>query len=186
VSISHEKSIGRVIEDINLESDLSNVKVIAKANIEEMQIGSFNLEQKDKETKFDIPRWVASILVDKGLVDFLDTGIEIEVLTAVHKEKLLGNLQLSPLRKDFYPKVKLLLNDWKAKLSNNPDLKNEYDKIFISCYDLMNIRISKLISLASLSHPPDDLSNKITPEEQILFDKTRQDIQEWRHSMLSE
>ena len=105
MSISHEKSIGRVIEDINLESDLSNVKVIAKANIEEMQIGSFNLEQKDKETKFDIPRWVASILVDKGLVDFLDTGIEIEVLTAVHKEKLLGNLQLSPLRKDFYPKV---------------------------------------------------------------------------------
>ena len=51
MSISHENSIGRVIEDITLESDLSNVKVIAKANIEEMQIGSFNLEQKDKETK---------------------------------------------------------------------------------------------------------------------------------------
>ena len=127
MSISHENSIGRVIEDITLESDLSNVKVIAKANIEEMQIGSFNLEQKDKETKFDIPRWVASILVGKGLVDFLDTGIDIEVLAALNREKLLGNLQLSPLRNDFYPKVKLLLNDWKAKLANDPDLKNKYD-----------------------------------------------------------
>ena len=186
MSISYENSIGRVIEDITLKSDLSNVKVIAKYNIEEMKIGSFTLEQKDKETKFDIPRWVSSILVDKGLVDFVDTGIEIEVLTAVHKEKLLGNLQLSPLRDDFYPKVKLLLNDWKAKFVTNPDLKIEYDKISMSCYDLMNIRISKLISLASLSHPPDDLSKKITPEEHILFNKTRKDIQEWRHSMFGE
>lgn len=186
MSISNDNSIGRIVEDITLESDLSNVRVIAKDNIEEMKIGSFNLEKKDKETKFDIPRWVASILVDKGLVNFLDTGIEIEVLTAVHKEKSLGNLQLSPLRKDFYPKVKLLLNDWKLKLVNNPNLKTEYDKISMSCYDLMNIRISKLISLASLSHPPDDLSNRITPEEQILFDKARNDIQEWRNSMLGE
>ena len=102
MSISYENSIGRVIEDITLKSDLSNVKVIAKHNIEEMKIGSFTLEQKDKETKFDIPMWVSLILVDKGLVDFVDTGIEIEVLTAVHKEKLLGNLQLSLRAKTLY------------------------------------------------------------------------------------
>ena len=71
-------------------------------------------------------------------------------------------------------------------MSNDHELIQNYEKLSISLLDLINIRIRKIIALASLSYTPDDLHKHLTSEEFLLFDNVQKQIQEWRNSMIGE
>lgn len=183
MSIGKDNSITSMLNELKVESELSLVKVIAIQDIKQTEIGGFKIGDKDIDSKFEVPRWVAYILVEKNLIELADNDIEIEVLNAIKNEKLLGVHQLSELTPDIYKKINFLLKNWKTKLNNNRELSMEYEKISTSLYDLINIRINKIISFASLPFPPDDIQKLITPEEFLLFDTVRLNVQEWRNSM---
>ena len=99
---------------------------------------------------------------------------------------MLGVHKLSELKPDIYKKINFLLKNLRSKLDNDREKSFEYEKISTSVYDLINIRISKIISLASLPFPPDDIQKLITPEEYLLYDTVRLNIQEWRKSMIGD
>ena len=98
MSFGTENSIASMMNDLQVESELSLVKVIAIDDIDEIEIGGFKIEYKETDSKFDVPRWVACILVEKNLVKLADVGIEIEVINAISKEKMLGVHKLSELK----------------------------------------------------------------------------------------
>ena len=185
MALGDENSISSMMKDITVESELSLIKIIAKKDINQTEIGGYKINDQEEGSKFEVPKWVASILSDMDLIEFVDDGIEIEVFKALNQEKLLGN-QLSELRPDLYKKINFLLKNWKNKLSNDPELIQNYEKLSTSLLDLINIRISKIIGLASLSYPPDDLHKHLTSEEFLLFDNVQKQIQEWRNSMIGE
>ena len=186
MSFGTENSIASMMNDLQVESELSLVKVIAIDDIDEIEIGGFKIEYKETDSKFDVPRWVAYILVEKNLVKLADVGIEIEVINAISKEKMLGIHKLSELKPNLYKKINFLLKNLRSKLDTDRKLSLEYDKISTSVYDLINIRINKIISLASLPFPPDDIQKLITPEEYLLFDTVRSNIHEWRKLMIGD
>ena len=186
MSFGTENSIASIMNDLQVESELSLVRVIAIDDIDETEIGGFKIEYKETDSKFDVPRWVASILVEKNLVKLADAGIQIEVIKAISKEKMLGIHKLYELKPDLYKKINFLLKNLHSKMNNDRELSAEYDKISTSVYDLINIRINKIISLASLPFPPDDIQKLITPEEYLLFDTVRLNIHEWRKSMIGD
>ena len=99
---------------------------------------------------------------------------------------MLGVHKLSELKPNLYKKINFLLKNLRSKLDNDRELSLEYDKISTSVYDLINIRINKIISLASLPFPPDDIKKLITPEEYLLFDTVRSNIHEWRKLMVGD
>ena len=86
MSFGKEDSISSMMNDLKVESELSLVKVIAIDDIDETEIGGFKLEYKEAESKFDVPQWVASILVEKNLVKLADVGIDTELSTANNNE----------------------------------------------------------------------------------------------------
>ena len=186
MSFGKENSISSMMNELQVESELSLVKVVALDDIEETEIGGFKIEYKESESKFDVPRWVAHILVDKNLVKLADIGIELDVLRAIDNEKTLGIHKLSELKPDIYKKINFLLKNLRSKLDNDRKKSFEYEKITTSVYDLINIRISKIISLASLPFPPEDIQKLITPEEYLLYDTVKLNIQEWRKSMIGD
>ena len=186
MSFGKENSISSMMNELQVESELSLVKVVALDDVEETEIGGFKIEYKEAESKFDVPRWVAHILVDKNLVKLADVGIELDVINAIANEKMLGVHKLSELKPDIYKKINFLLKNLRSKLDNDREKSFEYEKISTSVYDLINIRINKIISLASLPFPPDDIQKSITPEEYLLYDTVRLNIQEWRKSMIGD
>ena len=108
MSFGTENSIASMMNDLQVESELSLVKVIAIDDIDEIEIGGFKIEYKETDSKFDVPRWVAYILVEKNLVKLADVGIEIEVINAISKEKMLGVHKLSELKPNLYKKINFL------------------------------------------------------------------------------
>ena len=97
MSFGKENSISSMMNELQVESELSLVKVVALDDIEETEIGGFKIEYKEDESKFDVPRWVAHILVDKNLVKLADIGIELDVLHAIDNEKSLASNDPLPL-----------------------------------------------------------------------------------------
>ena len=67
MSFGTENSIASMMNDLQVESELSLVKVIAIDDIDETEIGGFKIEYKETDSKFDVPRWVEYILEEKNL-----------------------------------------------------------------------------------------------------------------------
>ena len=184
MSFGKEDSISSMMNDLKVESELSLVKVIAIDDIDETEIGGFKLEYKEAESKFDVPQWVASILVEKNLVKLADVGIDTELSTANNNEKMKGMFELSELKPEIYKRINFHLKNLRSRSNNDPVIFQESNKISTEFNDLINTRISKMVSIASLPETPDNIQKILTPEEYLLFNIVRSNIQEWRESIL--
>ncbi len=123
----------------------------------------------------DIGLWLAPMLAEKGLIRVGLEDFEAEVFNAINKEKILGQHQLGPLPQDFYQKFNLYIR-----------LKKDDQRIKIHVYDLIKIRISKIIQMAFQGVEIDKLETLLTPEEIILFEKIKNDLEAWYSSVFSD
>ena len=104
----------------------------------------------------------------------------------INRERIQKTPALSEIKDDFYFKLNTFLTNSKINLKQNPEFKNEHDKLYNSALDLVNIRIKKIVSLASLSTHPEDLTIKLTPEEQFLFNEIKSTIVQWRNLLIGD
>ena len=87
MALGDENSISSMMKDITVESELSLIKIIAKKDINQTEIGGYKINDQEEGSKFEVPKWVASILSDMDLIEFVDDGIEIEVFKALSKRQ---------------------------------------------------------------------------------------------------
>lgn len=177
--------IDTLLEDIAYGYGLSIIKVAAKKDIKRVEIGSFTVEETRQGSEIEIPRWVAEVLDKQDLVTYPDDGMELEVFKAINREKIQGPIHLTSMRSDMYPKIRSLLkNDLRE--NRTPDELQEHQKLSMSTRNLVTIRIRKLLSLAALPSTPDEITKKITPEEELLFDHVRGVVDQWRTLVLGD
>lgn len=162
------------------------VKVLVKKPLQAMDIGSFRLPEASEGTVLDLPRWVANILQSTGSVELQEDGIDAELFRAVTRERIHSNLQLNPIREDFYLRLREYLHIIHQSAENDSNARQEYDRALISAHDLITMRIGKILQLSALSSIPSDLFTKITPEERMLFEKVRELVNEWRRILLND
>ena len=62
--------------------------------------------------------------------------------------------------------------------------KEELDRLRAVCYDLVGIRLSKLLSLSSSSTSASSLTDKLTPEESAFFAVSQSLSKEWKGGLL--
>jgi DNA replication initiation complex subunit (GINS family) len=128
----------------------------------------------------DLPRWVAEVLVNLDICESQEESFSSEVFKAVTREKIAGNDQLSTLRADFYLKIRRQLTAGAMK----PALLPEMEKTRTLIYDLIALRIRKILSIATSLSPPTDVREKLTPEEYQIFDAVYTLLQSWRAMMM--
>ena len=71
-----------------------------------------------------------------------------------------------------------------AALAEGKARREELERLKAVCYDLVGIRLSKLLSLSSSSVPAASLADKLTPEESAFFAISQSLSQEWKAGLL--
>ena len=166
------------IRDREFSYLLSNTRLRVKQKIPKVDIGSIHLEPMNEGEAVDLPRWIGEILIDMDLCESQEESFASEVFKAVTREKIAGPDQLSTLRQDFYLRIRrhLAFATDARKLASN--LENEKTRALI--YDLMALRLRKILGIAASLSPPTDLRSKLTPEEYQIFESVYSLLQSWR------
>lgn len=154
---------------------LSSTRLKVKQKTSRIDVGSVHLDPMNEGDVVDLPRWVAEVLLKLDICESQEESFASEVFKAVTREKIAGPEQLSPLRQDFYLKIRRHLS-----LNSKLGSSSEADKTRTLIYDLIALRLRKILSVASSLSPPIDIREKLTPEEYQIFDSVYVMLRSWR------
>lgn len=174
-----ESNIKRFIKARERSYLFEIVKVIVEKDMEDDPIlQMYGLRDLRKGESVEIPRWVAEILEEEGIVKGLEEGFEVEMFRALNREKLQGPHQISPVRSDFYLRLMRYLISLKRRGSSEA-----YNRFRIYAEDLVKLRLNKVVTFATSSAPVDQAIQNMTPEEIILYKEIHKIVELWRKLM---
>jgi GINS complex protein len=175
-----DQPVIRSIRDREFAYLLTGTRLRMKQKVPRIDIGSIHLDPMNEGDTIDLPRWVAEVLVEMGVSENQEENFSSEVFKAVTREKIAGSDQLSTLRPDFYLKVRRQLS-FAIGSSNFRNVNvTELEKTRTLVYDLVALRLRKILSIATSLSAPTDIKEKLTPEEYQIFDAVYSLLQSWR------
>ena len=163
---------------------LGTARTKIRSSVENLDVGDFHIEKLSEGETIDLPRWVAEELIVQGMAESAEGPFENEVFSALSREKMMGPLQLSALPPDFYVRMRRRLGTSAAGVAEGKVRREDLERLKAVCYDLVGIRLSKLLSLSSSSTPASSLAEKLTPEESAFFAISQSLSKEWKASLL--
>jgi DNA replication factor GINS len=155
--------------------DLEDVKVTFLHDIK-ISVAGINVEGKQGEI-LNIPRWVANVLESDKHVSIEDTDMVVELKQATVKENVQGEFELATLDPHFY--VRLI--SFMKKLP-----KDDFDKVESMLNSLVRKRQGKIIHLADSSQLSADLSQKLTLEERVFYEKIYNTSSDFKKQILGD
>lgn len=165
---------------------MTPVRVTFKMQMGEIEAGEIQLKQVNQGDTVELPRWAAEELEMKGLAEIVEEPFETEVYRALSREKLLGPLQLSKLPPTFYMRMRRRLIRLTEEASEGRVRRDEFERFRASCYDIVSLRIGKLLALANLPSVIPELQDKLTYEERELFNIIQNTSKNWKSMVLGE
>jgi len=177
-------SIRELFEQREREFLLAKTKVKMKASVENIEAGDYAIESLSEGQSAEVPRWVAEELVGLNLAEAQEEPFETEVYRSLSKEKMMGPLQLSTLPENFYIRMRRRMGYLEDAVDEGRVRREEYEKMRGVCYDLVGMRLSKLLSLSSSSAKAADLGDKLTPEERAFFGQAQLSSSAWKSALL--
>ncbi len=177
-------ALRQMLERREREYLLRTVRAKMRSSIESLDVGDFHIEKLSEGDAVELPRWVADELAAQGMAEPSEAPFENEVFGALSKEKMMGPLQLSGLAQDFYLKMRRRLGALNAAVAEGKARREDFERLRVVCYDLIGIRLSKLLSLSSSSTPASTLADKLTPEEKEFFAISQSLSKEWKSGLL--
>jgi len=163
---------------------LATSRIRMRSSMENLDVGDVHFEKLAEGETVNVPRWVAEELIAQGFGESLDAPFETEIFSALGKEKMMGPLQLSGLPQDFYVKMRRRLALLAKSVADGKSRREDLERLRAVCYDLVGIRLSKLLSLSSSSAPASSLAEKLTPEESAFFALSQSLAKEWKAGLL--
>ena len=177
-----KEGIKEMFERKEREFMLARSRVKMKASVENLDAGEYRIDSLAEGQSVELPRWVADELIGLKLAESQEERFEDELSRALSREKMMGPLQLSSLPPDFYMRMRRRLASLAGGLGNTK--KEDFDKMKIACYDLIGMRLSKLLSLSSSSSQGSSLTERLAPEEEAFFSVSQSLSAEWRAALL--
>ena len=163
---------------------MGKATVRMRSSVENLDAGDYKIDSLSEGQSVELPRWVAEELLSLNLVEMSEEPFETEIFRALSKEKMMGPLQLSVLPEDFYLRMRRRV-EYLAKASAEGRVsKGDYEKFRGVCYDLVGMRLSKLLSLSSSLTKVSDMGDRLTPEEKSFFTTARTFSEEWKSALL--
>ena len=179
-----QRSVKSILDERERDFALSKTRVTMKSSLENIDLGDYKIDGVREGESVELPRWVAEELVRTNLADATEEPFETEIVKALSREKMMGPLQLSPLPQDFYVRMRRRLAHLDGAVKEGRVKREDHDRVKASSYDLIGIRLSKLLSLSSTSASAASLGDKLTAEEKAFFSTAQSFSREWREAML--
>jgi hypothetical protein len=174
----------QMLERREREYLLGKARVKMRSSVENLDVGDFRVEKLSEGQTTDLPRWVADELAGLSLAEVVEEPFEVEIFRVLSREKMMGPLQLSALPPDFYIRMKRRLGSLAEGAAGGRVKKEDLDRLKAGSYDLIGMRLSKLLSLSSSSTPASALAERLTPEEQAFFSVSQSMSREWKVALL--
>lgn len=178
------RPIAELLEERENEYLLGTVRVRMRSSVENLDVGDLRMERLSEGETVELPRWAADELVNRGMAESSEAPFENGVFSALSREKMMGPLQLSTLPPDFYLRMRRKLEALSSAVAEGRSRKEEVERLRTACYDLVGIRLSKLLSLSSSSAAAPTLGDKLTPEESAFFQLSQSLSKEWKMGLL--
>jgi len=164
----------------------SPVKVVANRNYPEIKLAGLTVGPFHEGNEYEILYWVARELERFGVVRFRSEELlDSAKLSKIHwKERVQTAGQVSELPRDFYPKLRRLLAGLKDEAAKNPEKMREYEKVKQLATDIVNLRLKKIVALASAPAQTEHVLRNLTAEERLLYEQIYKVINHWKTRLL--
>jgi len=174
------------IQDADFIFENSPVRIVVNRNCPEIQLVGLKIGPFEEEKEYELPYWIANELDRAGIARFREEELlDIKKLDKIlWKEKVQQTRQVSHLEEDFYPRLRRFLSNQKRAANNNPDRMAEYRKAHGVAHDIVNVRLRKIVSLASSPEQTNQTLKDLAKEERILYDRLFTIINEWKTKIL--
>ncbi|MBT8172258.1 hypothetical protein KJN74_05250 [Candidatus Bathyarchaeota archaeon] len=177
----------RFIKDADFIFENMTVKIIANRNnpkidLPGIKVGPFK-EGKEYEVKF----WIAMELKKAGIARIrLEEPLDLMILNKIHwKERVQTSQKLTSLPKNFYPKLRRYLKELNKIAIKKPEKRIDYEKVKNNSDDITQMRLKKIISLASSGRDQTgQILRSLTKEEKYAYDYLHKFISEWKTEIL--
>jgi len=164
----------------------SPVKVIANRNCPEIKLAGLTVGPFEEGNGYEVLYWIARELEKFGVVRFRNEEmLDSAKLYKIHwKERVQTAGQISELPKDFYPKLRRYLKRLKEDATKHPEKMREYEKVKQLALDILNLRLKKIVSLASAPAQTEHFLRNLTAEERLLYEQIYRLISKWKTQLL--
>jgi DNA replication factor GINS len=166
----------------------SPVKIVANRNCPEIKLAGLTVGPFDEGNEYEVYFWVAKELAQAGMAHFREEEIldSTKLFKAQWKEGVQVPGQISELPEDFYPKLRRFLQELKtqATQSQQSEKYQECDRVKHLARDIVNSRLKKIVSLAAGPGQSEQVLNKLTKEEKIVYEQLVKIISEWKAKIL--
>ncbi|MEM1565879.1 MAG: hypothetical protein QW510_02160 [Candidatus Bathyarchaeia archaeon] len=174
------------IKALDFMFENSPVKVVANRNYPEIKLAGLTVGPFHEGNEYEILYWVARELERFGVVRFRSEELlDSAKLSKIHwKERVQTAGQVSELPRDFYPKLRRLLAGLKDEAAKNPEKMREYEKVKQLATDIVNLRLKKIVALASAPAQTEHVLRNLTAEERLLYEQIYKVINHWKTRLL--
>jgi hypothetical protein len=174
------------LENLDFRFDNSRVKVIANRNYPEMKLAGLSIGPFQEGNEYDVYQWIAKELAQAGIVHLREEDIlDATKLAKVQwKERIQVAGQISELPEDFYPKLRMYLAQLKQEISKQPQKVNEFERARSLALDIVNSRLKKIITLSSGPMQREQIIQKLTAEEKLIFMQLGKIVSQWRSNII--
>jgi len=182
---THTKS-SSPIKDADFIYQNTPVRVIINRNCPQIQLAGLTIGPYEEGKEYEIPHWIANQLEHTGIARLREEEqLDIKKIDkTLWKEKVQQTRQLTHIEEDFYPRLRRLLANLKRQANNNPEKTTEYRKATGVAHDIVNVRLRKIIYLASSPEQTNQTLNDLTKEERILYQRLFTIINDYKTRIL--
>jgi len=160
------------------------MKVTVKESLPDIRVGSLNLDSAMQGQSVELPRWAAEVLIEEGLVEASSDDLDHELFKFLTKEKIHDPSLITSAKGDLYGRARRKIISLQGK--TDPALKVEYDKLYHMFYDLVVLRLGKILRFVSGTSVSQELRDRLAPEEAELFDYMRLILADWRSALMGD
>jgi hypothetical protein len=174
------------IRDADFVFENMVVKIVANRNspgidIPGVKVGPFR-EGKEYEVRF----WIAKELKKAGIAHIrMDEPLDLMILNKIHwKERVQSSQRVTSLPEEFYPKLRRYLEELNEEGIKKPEKRSDYEKAKNLSDDITQMRLKKIVSLASSPAQTRQILGSLTKEEKYVYDCLHKIISEWKTEIL--
>ncbi len=174
------------LENLDFRFENARVKIIANRNYPEVKLAGLSVGPFQEGNEYEAYYWIAAELAAAGIVHFREEdSLDATKLYKVQwKERVQVAGQISELPESFYPKLRQYLRQLKREVSAHPEKFGEYMKTKHLADDIVSSRLRKIVTLSSGPIQAEQILNKLTIEEQLIYMQLGKAVNQWRANIL--
>ena len=174
------------IRDANFIFENTPVKIVINRNCPEIGLAGLKVGPFQEGKEYEVRFWIARELKKAGIARFRkEELLDLVKLNKIHwKERVQSTQQVASLPEDFYPRLRRYLADLRKSAVKKTEKMRDYDKARRLSRDIVNLRLKKIVSLASAPAQTDQILRSLTREERVVYKSLHETISEWKTAIL--